>query len=85
MPELVYILCGLTSLGCAAMLFRGYTRSRSPLLFWSCACFVCFTVTNVLLFIDLVMIPGVDLSFMRNLINLVGVTMLIYGMIFDVV
>lgn len=85
MPELVYTLCALTSFGCAIMLLRGFLKARSPLLFWSCACFACFTITNVLLFVDFVIVPQADLSLIRNSINLLGVSMLLYGIIFDIV
>lgn len=85
MDKLVYILCAATSLGCAFMLLRGYFNTRGRLLFWSSACFVCFAVTNVLLVVDLVLVPGSDLSFIRNCITLSGLLMLLYGMIWDTV
>jgi hypothetical protein len=85
MAELVYILCAITSLGCAIMLLRGYRKARTQLLFWSCACFICFALTNVLLFVDLVLIPTTDLSLLRNGITLIGLLMLLYGMIWDTV
>ncbi len=85
MAEIVYILCALTSLVCAWLLFSGYRKTRNRFLFWSCACFVCFAATNILLFIDLVMIPTKDLSILRNAINLAGLLMLLYGMIWDTI
>jgi hypothetical protein len=86
MAEVVYILCAATSLGCAIMLLRGYRKLRTQLLFWSCACFACFALTNVLLFVDLVLLPNtVDLSLLRNSITLTGLLMLLYGMIWDTV
>jgi hypothetical protein len=80
-PQLVYILCGLTSIVCALLLFRQYRVKRGGLLFWSTLCFVCFAITNVLLFVDLVMFPQVDLSVVRNAITLAGMMMLLYGLI----
>ncbi len=85
MAETVYILCAATSLGCAIMLLRGYRQAPTRLLFWSCACFACFALTNTLLFVDLVLIPDLDLSLIRNGITLVGLLMLLYGMIWDTV
>ena len=35
------------------LLFRGYARSGLRLLLWSALCFVCLTLNNVLLFVDL--------------------------------
>ena len=79
--QLVYILCGLTSITCAILLFRQYQRTRGRLLFWSVWCFLCFALTNVLLFVDLVVLPMRDLSPLRSMVTLVGMLMLLYGMI----
>ncbi|HEV2209818.1 MAG TPA: DUF5985 family protein [Verrucomicrobiae bacterium] len=81
MAEVVYILCGLTSFGCAFLLLRQYARTRGGLLFWSTLCFVCLAVTNVLLFVDLVLLPQVDLSAVRSGVTLAGMVMLLYGLI----
>jgi hypothetical protein len=78
---LVYILCAATSGVCAFLLLRHYKRSRAELLFWSGVCFVCFAISNVLLFVDLVLLPNVDLSLYRNLINFLGLALLLYGLI----
>jgi hypothetical protein len=83
MVEAVYILCALTSLMCAVLLLRGYGRSRMRLLLWSGLCFVALTVNNVVLFLDLVVFPGLDLSLWRSVIALVGVATLLYGLIWD--
>jgi hypothetical protein len=83
MVEAVYILCALTSLMCAVLLLRGYGRSRMRLLLWSGLCFVALTVNNVVLFLDLVVFPGVDLSLWRSALALVGVATLLYGLIWD--
>ena len=53
MAELVYGLCALTSAGCAALLFQGYRRSGTRLLFWSSLCFAGLALNNALLFVDL--------------------------------
>lgn len=81
MAKIVYVLCALTSILCAALLFRSYRSSRSPLLFWSTLGFVCLTVTNVLLFLDLVVFPKTDLSLLRSGFTLAGMLMFIHGLI----
>jgi hypothetical protein len=44
--------------------------------------FLCFTITNIILFIDIVILPTtVDLSLVRNFITLLGVVVLLYGLI----
>lgn len=83
MAEAVYILCALTSLACAVLLLRGYGRTRMRLLLWSGLCFVGLTVSNLVLFVDLVIIPGTDLSLVRSGIALAGVATLLYGLIWD--
>lgn len=85
MAKLVYLLCAVTSLGCALLLFRGFQRMRTRLLFWSFACFICLAASNVLLYVDLVVLPSIDLSLLRNGITLAGLLMLLYGMIWDTI
>jgi len=84
MAKIVYILCALTSLGCAVLLMKSYVRSRARLLFWSAACFTCFAASNVILFFDLAVLgPQVDLSLWRQSVSLAGLAMLLYGLIWE--
>jgi hypothetical protein len=84
MAEAVYILCALTSVACAVLLLRGYRRSGMRLLLWSGLCFVALAISNVVLFVDLVIIPkDIDLSLIRSSLGLVGVATLLYGLIWD--
>ena len=79
----VYGLCVVTSATCTVLLLRGYARSRLPLLLWSGLCFLGFTLNNLLLFVDMNVIPLVDLSAWRTLPALIGVLLLLYGMIWE--
>jgi hypothetical protein len=81
MAETVYVLCAATSIACAVLLLRGYIRSRTRLLFWSSICFVGLALNNVLLLVDLVIVPGVDLSIPRNLAALAGMVALMAGLV----
>lgn len=81
MAEAVYILCALTSLGCATLLFQGYRRSRTKLLFWSSVCFAGLALNNLLLFIDLIALPSVDLSLVRGLVALASLLLFVWGLI----
>jgi hypothetical protein len=81
--QIVYILCGLTSLGCTVLLFGRYRQTRVKLLFWSALAFLAFTVTNVLLFVDLVIFPSWDLAVWRNAWTLAGVMVLLGALIHD--
>jgi hypothetical protein len=80
----VYILCALTALACAVLLLQGYRRSRMRLLLWACLCFAGLTVNNALLYVDLVVAPSIDLSVPRTLVAVASVTLLVFGLIWDV-
>jgi Family of unknown function (DUF5985) len=81
MAALVYLLCAATALACAGLLWRGYRRSRAPLLFWSSLCFAALTLDNLFLFADRILVPAVDLSVYREPAALVGLGLLLFGMI----
>jgi len=83
MADLAYILCTLTSIVCAALLFRGWKQSGSRLLFWSALCFVGLALNNILLIVDVRMLPDVDLSSVRSLPALAGLALLIFGLIWE--
>ena len=83
MAETVYALCALTSLACALLLLRGYRRGRGRLLLWSSGCFLFLALNNMLLFVDLVLVPSIDLSIARSGVGLVAVTLLLAGFIWD--
>ena len=68
----VYALCALTSLVCFALLFRQHCRTPSRLALRSSIAFLCFAIANIILFIDLVVLPEIDLKLWRNLFNLIG-------------
>lgn len=83
MALLIYLLCAATSLGCAALLYRGYRQSRARLLLWSALCFLGLSLNNLLLVIDVRVAPDVDLSVWRSLPALLGVIALLYGLIWE--
>jgi hypothetical protein len=83
MAAIIYSLCALTALGCALLLLRGYRRSRYRLLLWSGLCFAGLTANNLLLVIDKVALPEVDLSIWRTLVALIAMTILLFGLIWD--
>lgn len=82
MTMLVYVLCAITSLTCAVLLYRGYRHSRARLLLWSSLCFAGLFLNNLLLIVD-TRTPNVDLSFWRTLPALAGIAMLVYGLVWD--
>jgi hypothetical protein len=84
MPEVVYILCAITSALCAALLARSYRRNRTRLLMWSTLCFVGLALNNLLLVIDLIVVPhDVDLSIARQLTALAALMLLLIGLVWE--
>lgn len=83
MAEAVYLLCGVTSIACAVLLLRGYIESQSKLLFWSSLCFGGLALNNVLLFVDLVLVPAADLSIVRSILALAAMMTLLFGLVWE--
>lgn len=83
MAPAVYLLCALTSLTCFVLLARAWFGSRSPLLFWSALCFAGMTVNNVLLVLDKLVFPSVDLSMWRLVTALAAITLLLFGLVWE--
>jgi heme/copper-type cytochrome/quinol oxidase subunit 4 len=81
--SIVYALCSLTSIACAVLLLRGYRRSRVRLLLWSGLCFAGLALNNVLLFIDVRVVPDVDLSLWRTIPAVIGIAILLFGLIWE--
>lgn len=83
MENFVYVLCALTSLACSVLLLRGYRRTRTRLLLWSGLCFSGLFLNNILLLVNVGMVPNTDLSVVRALPSLVGIALLLYGLIWE--
>ena len=81
--ETIYLLCAATSLVAAWMLLRYYVRRRTPLLLWSFIAFLGLAANNVLVFVDLVIYPAIDLSLPRALAGALGMLALVYGLIWE--
>ena len=81
MPFFVCALCAVTSIVCAVLLLRHNRRSPGYLLTASAIAFLCFAVANLLLFVDRIVLPEVDLRIFRNLVTLTGVAFLLVALI----
>jgi hypothetical protein len=83
MAEFVYVLCLITSVLCAVLLLRAYLRNRTSLLMWSSLCFVGLAINNVLLLIDLVVVPSVDLQLVRTGSGVAALLPLAFGLVWE--
>ena len=81
---ITYLLCSFTALLCSVLLFRGFNKTKGRLLFWSGVCFLLLFVENLILFIDLIMIPHVTLTLFRLAPGVLASLCLLYGLIWEV-
>jgi hypothetical protein len=80
----VYALCFATSAVCSYLLVRSFLRSRTRILLWSAACFVLLTLNNLLVVMDLVVLPpSIDLSPLRVAVSLAAVSTLLFGFVWE--
>lgn len=82
-PAAVYLLCFLASSACAVLLGRSYARARARLLMWSSLCFALLAANNLLLLIDLALLPHLDLRIGRLVFALAAVSVLLFGFVWD--
>ena len=84
MGPIVYVLGTLTTLLCSTLLLRGYAQGRVKLLLWSGLCFAGLTLSNALLFIDLVLTGEmVDLYYARLATAATAMLLLLYGLVWE--
>ena len=83
MESIVYLTGTLISLLSGVLLLRGYARTRKRLLLWSGVCFCGLALSNFLVFLDLVVVPNVDLYFWRLATAAVSMVCLLYGLIWE--
>lgn len=83
MGPAVYLLGVAVTLACGLLLARGYARVRKRLLLWSALCFFGLALSNVLVFVDLVLLPDVDLYLWRLVTAAAAMLILVYGLIWE--
>ncbi len=83
-PTAVYLLCFVTSAACALLLFRSYWRVGARLLLWSAICFLLLAGNNLVVILDLLVLPRWDLQLVRLALSLGAVSVLLFGFIWDV-
>ena len=83
MAAVVYIMCTLTSAICAVLLLREHRRATSRVLLWCGLAFVGFTVSNALVFTDLVLLPTTNLAPPRAIATWMATTVLVVALVWD--
>lgn len=83
MAAAVYLLGIAVTLCCAVLLARAYARVRARLLLWSAICFAGLAVSNLLVFLDLVIFPDVSLYRWRLVTSAISMLILVFGLIWE--
>jgi hypothetical protein len=83
MSAVIYALCALAAFLCCILLLQAYRRGGYRLLFFSSLCFAGLTANNLLLVLDKILLPSVDLSVARMSVALVAMSVLLYGLIWS--
>ncbi len=83
LQPLVFLLCFLTSVTCMLLLVRAWWRTRAGLLLWRSLCFVGVSFNNLFVFLDLILFPNVDLLLYRYASSLLGISVLLFGFIWE--
>lgn len=83
LATVVYALCAGAAFLCFVLLLRAYYQTGTRLLLWSTICFACLTLNNLLVILDRVVFPSIDMFLLRNLAALAGIAALLFGLIWE--
>lgn len=84
MSSVVYLLCAITSILCAALLYFNYRQNKTRLIFWCAVCFCGLALNNILLVVDLLLTPpSFDLIVFRAIPAALGLGVLATGFAWD--
>lgn len=83
MKAALIVVTTLILLLCSALLLRGFLHSRARMLLSSALCFAGLTLANALIFVDLYLVPEVDLHTARLAVTAAALGILIFGFIWE--
>lgn len=81
MAEITYLLCAATALWAAVLLLLRYRATPTRLLFWSAVAFCGLAIQNVLVAVDLLIVPHIDLLPIRAGVAAVAMLVFVGGII----
>jgi len=81
---IVYLLCFISGALCAYLLFVAFARQKRQLFLWSAICFSLLALNNLLVFLDIIILPNINLLPYRLFASLAAVIVLLYGFIWEI-
>lgn len=79
--DAIYSLSAATSLAAAFLLWRQYRMTRTRLLLWSGIGFAGLAINNVLVLLDLGVLPDISLALPRAIVGAASMLVLVYGLV----
>ncbi|WP_194303955.1 DUF5985 family protein [Chthonobacter albigriseus] len=79
----IYILCLGTAAVCSYLLLRGFLQTRMRLLAWSAVSFLLLAVNSLVVVLDIVVFPDVNLLPARHAASLLAVSILLIGLVWE--
>jgi hypothetical protein len=83
MAELIYGLCTILSLAIAVMLWRQQRRMPTRMIYWTALCFSGLALANLVLVLDKLVFPDLDLRVLRHSISLLSIGLLLFGLVYE--
>jgi hypothetical protein len=83
METVVYVLCGVTAIACAILLFRSWLTGRARLLLWATICFVGLALNNIVLFLDKEVVTDTSFATLRTVPACVGLAAFALGLVWE--
>lgn len=83
MAELIYGLCTVLSLFIAVMLWRQQRRLPTRMIYWTAMCFTGLALSNLLLVLDKLVFPELDLRVLRHSVSLLSISLLLLGLVYE--
>lgn len=65
------------------LLARSYFTSRARLLLWSAVCFLFLAANNLVVVVDMLLIPDISFRVLRLVLALAAVSVLLFGFVWD--
>lgn len=84
MSSIVFFLCAVTSVICATLLVRAYRKNRNALVFWCAIGFAGMAANNVILIFDKFVVQT-DLLLFRTGSLMIGLLLMLFGLIWNMV
>jgi hypothetical protein len=83
MGPAIAVLGAIVSICCGLLLLRRYFEAQRKLLLWCAFCFLGLALSNLLDFVDLVLVPYADLYRFRLAAAALSMLLLLYGLIWE--